>query len=323
MVERIGEDGRPRDAGLSRRDALMRMAVAAGALGIVPGLAACRTDESEGGDAAGAAGATGAPSGEAAAASTGQAAGPLAALGVQLYTLRGEMERDVGATLERVAAIGYREVEFAGYFGQGPAEIRGLLAAAGLRAPAAHLPVEALRDDPDPILESAATIGHEWVIVAWVPEDMRGTLDDWRRTADLFDRIGERAAAAGLRFGYHNHDFEIPPMEGRMPLDVLLESTDPDRVDLELDLFWITHGGGDPIAFMERWPGRVRLVHVKDRTADGDMVDVGAGVIDFGAIFARRARAGIRHAFVEHDMPGDPWASVTASFRHLSALSVG
>lgn len=291
-----------REAEIDRREALRRL----GALAAVPlvGAPACHADPAPASDR------QGGPS-------------PLGPLGLQLYTLRSEMEKDVAATLDRVAQIGYREVEFAGYFGHGPAEIRDLLAAAGLRAPAAHLPVEALRDDPDPVLEAATAIGHEWVIVASVPEDMRGSLDDWRRTADLFDRIGERAAAAGLRFGYHNHDFEIPPMEGRMPLDVLLESTDPDLVDLELDLFWITHGGGDPIAFMERWPGRVRLVHVKDRTADGDMVDVGAGVIDFGAIFARRARAGIRHAFVEHDTPGDPWASVTASFRHLSALSVG
>jgi len=233
------------------------------------------------------------------------------------------MAKDVGATLARVAAIGYREVEFAGYFDHPPSETRALLDAAGLRAPSTHVGVAGLRDDPGPVFEGATTIGHEWVVVASVPEEMRSTLDEWHRTAELFNRIGEAARRAGLRFGYHNHDVEIRPMQGRMPLDVLMESTDPGLVDLELDLFWIIEGGGDPIAFMERWPGRVKLVHVKDRSADGRMVDVGAGRVDFPGIFARPEAATIRHYFVEHDQPGDPWASVTASFRHLSSMRVG
>jgi sugar phosphate isomerase/epimerase len=305
----VGRGSHPGHARISRRAALRRIGAAAGAFGLGAGLTACGDGGKE---EAGA-------SPDAGAASTGRTLGDL---GLQLYTVRSEMAADVGATLARVAEIGYREVEFAGYFDHPPSGTRALLDAAGLRAPSTHVGVEGLRDDPGPVLDAAATIGHEWVVVASIPEDMRGTLDDWRRTAELFNRIGETARGAGLTFGYHNHDVEIRPMQGRMPLDVLMESTDPDLVDLELDLFWITHGGGDPVSFLERWPRRVKLVHVKDSTADGRMADVGAGVIDFAGIFGRPAAASIRHYFVEHDQPGDPWASVTASFRHLSAMRV-
>lgn len=307
-----GSDGRR--ARISRRDALKRLGAAAGAMGLATGVAAC------GGGRDAAAGRQGAAPSDTAGSSTGRTLGDL---GVQLYTVRNEMAKDVGATLARVAEIGYREVEFAGYFDHPPSRTRALLDAAGLRAPSTHLGVEALRDDPEPVFEAATTMGHEWLVVASVPNEMRSTLDDWRRTAELFNRIGEAAHGAGLRFGYHNHDVEIHPMQGRMPLDVLMESTDPELVDLELDLFWITEGGADPISFMERWPGRVKLVHVKDRTAGGRMVDVGAGVIDFAEIFSRPEAGIIRHYFVEHDQPGDPWASVTASFRYLSAMRVG
>jgi sugar phosphate isomerase/epimerase len=105
-----------------------------------------------------------------------------------------------------------------------------------------------------------------------------------------------------------------------VPYDILLESTDPSVVEFELDLYWITDGGGDPLAYFARWPGRFPLVHIKDKAADGRMVDVGAGRIDWKAILHRRKEAGIRHYFVEHDDPPDPFASVAASFDYLNRL---
>lgn len=251
-----------------------------------------------------------------------RAGSPLGPLGVQLYTLRSEMQRSVEATLARVAEIGYREVEFAGYFGRTPVQIRDALRSTGLRSPAAHVPVETLQDEWQQTLDAARTMGHRYLVVAWVPQNMRRTLDDWRSTAELFTRAGEQARRAGARFAYHNHDFEFQPLEGRVPFDVLCEASDPRLVEIELDLFWITHGGGDPLAFFRRWPGRVPMVHVKDRTAEGRMADVGAGTIDWRAIFAERRRAGIRHYFVEHDQPADPFGSVGASFRFLSELDL-
>ncbi len=300
---------------VTRREAVRRLVLAAAGAMAVGGLA-CSADAGET-DA-------GAPEGSVRDAARGSegASGNLGVLGIQLYTLRSEMQRHVAETLAGVAEIGYREVEFAGYFGHGPSEIREMLNATGLSSPAAHVTVEPTLEGWSATLEAAATMGHEHLVVAWIPPAMRTSLDDWRRTAALFNRAGEEAGAAGIQFAYHNHDFEFEVIDGRVPFDVLCEESDPELVKIELDLFWIIHGGGDPLAFFERWPGRVPLVHVKGRTADGLMVDVGAGVIDWAAIFAQRDQAGIRHYFVEHDEPGDAFASARASYEYLSRLQV-
>lgn len=244
-------------------------------------------------------------------------------LGVQLYTVRAAMRESMERTLERVAAIGFREVEFAGYFARTPRQVADALRAAGLAAPSAHYALEELEADAGArTLEAAAAIGHRYVVVPWIAPRDRETLDGWGRIAERLNRVGAAARAVGLRFAYHNHDFEFRRIDGRIPFDVLCESTDPDLVRIELDLFWITNGGADPLAFFQRWPGRTHLVHVKDRTAEGRMVDVGSGAIDWRAIFAQRAQAGIRHFFVEHDSPADPFASISASYRYLSRLDV-
>lgn len=246
----------------------------------------------------------------------------LGPLGVQLYTLRAEMARDLPGTLARVAEIGYEEVEFAGYFGHPPTAIRRFLDAAGLRAPAAHVGPDRLGEAWPETLEAAAVAGHDYLVVPGVPEPWRASLDAWRRTAERFDQAAEEAREAGIGLAYHNHAVEFREMEGRTPMDVFLEAADPDLVKVELDLFWIVHGGGDPIAFIDRWPGRIPMVHVKDRTREGKMVDVGAGDIDWRGIFRHRDRAGIRHYFVEHDAPGDPFGSVAESHRYLADLEL-
>jgi sugar phosphate isomerase/epimerase len=241
-------------------------------------------------------------------------------IGVQLYTVRSAMEDSVERTLERVAQIGYNEVEFAGYFGRSAQQIRQVLDDTGLTAPAAHTPLEPLETEWAATVDFAAAIGHQYLVVPWIAPENRTSLDDYRRMADRLNRVADRAKAAGLGFGYHNHDFEFEPLEGRVPWDVLLEETDPALVKIELDLYWITKAGGDPVAQFREHPGRFPMVHVKDMAADGSMVDVGAGTIDFPALFALSDQAGIRHDFVEHDNPGDPFASIAASYRYLRAL---
>lgn len=240
-------------------------------------------------------------------------------VGLQLYTVRGEMQKSVEATLERVAAIGYKEVEFAGYFDRSPAQLAALLKANGLSAPSAHLGLDVMRSGWARALDDAATIGHRYVVVAFIPPGERTTIDGYRRIADEFNRAGGAARAKGMTFAYHNHDFEFEPMGGTTGYDVLLEACDPELVAMELDLYWITHGGRDPIAYLRRGATRYPLVHVKDRAADGSMANVGAGRIDFPAIFAAAGGA-IRHHFVEHDRPGDAFASIEASYRYLSSL---
>ena len=243
-------------------------------------------------------------------------------IGLQLYTVRDLMKNDLPGTLSKVAAIGYKEVEFAGYFGRTPAQIRELLRRDGLSSPSTHLPFESLDSGWQKQLDDAKTIGHHWATIAWIPEDKRKTLDDWKRHADSFNKAGAQAKAAGMRFAYHNHDFELRSVDGQRPLDVLLTSTDPSLVDFEMDLYWVKFGGGDPLDFFNRYPKRFAMVHVKDSSGppDNRMVDVGQGTIDFRSIFAQSQKAGIKHYFVEHDQPADPIATIGNSYNYLHAL---
>jgi len=167
---------------------------------------------------------------------------------------------------------------------------------------------------------AAATVGHRYLVAPAIPPAERATLDAYQSLADRFNRLGERAKAAGLTFGYHNHDFEFAPLDGRIPYDILVEETDPALVVFELDLFWATKAGREPRAYFRDHPGRFHLVHVKDMAGDGAMVDVGAGTIDFASLFALAGQAGIRHFIVEHDSPGAPFDSIAASYRYLRDL---
>lgn len=244
-------------------------------------------------------------------------------VGLQLYTVRDAMKRDVAGTLARVAKIGYREVEFAGYFDKTPAQIRALLAQDGLTSPSAHIPYANVGSNWARSLDDAKTIGHEWVTIPWLDEGDRKTLDDWKRVAATFNRAAEQAHAAGLRFAYHNHWFEFAPVNGQVPYDLLLRETDPKLVDFEMDLYWITKAGGDPLAYFAKYPGRFKLVHAKDSKGPPQqaMADVGSGVIDFRKIFAHSRQAGIQHYFVERDDAPDPFASIAASQRYLARLT--
>ncbi len=180
-------------------------------------------------------------------------------IGLQLYTVRDEMKKDLEGTIAKVAGIGYKEVEFAGYFGKSPADVRAILDRNGLAAPSAHVSI-----DPDKwpqALDAARVIGHRYVV-------------------------------------------------------------DPKLVQMEMDLYWITKGGQDPLKYFARWPGRFPIVHVKDSMGPPDqkMADVGAGKIDWKRIFGREDQAGIKHFFVEHDQPADPFASIRASCDYLKKL---
>lgn len=243
-------------------------------------------------------------------------------LGVQLYTLRSVMADDVDGTLAAVAEIGYREVELAGLYGLTPGEMRAKLDAAGLRATSSHQPVGDVRGDWQAVLDGAQTLGQSLIVVPAIPTQLR-TTEELRRLADDFNRAGEAARAAGLRFGYHNHDWEHRALaDGTIPIDLLLERTDPGLVDWQMDLFWTVHGEADPARYLTEASGRVTSVHVKDRTPGGDMADVGRGVIDFAPLLRQAEGLGLLHAFVEHDQPGvDPLASIRRSYQHLSRLS--
>jgi sugar phosphate isomerase/epimerase len=248
-------------------------------------------------------------------------------IGIQLYSLRREMAKDFEGTLARVAAIGYTEVEFAGYFDRTPTQVAEVLARAHLRAPSAHVPFPELRENWTRVLQAARVMGHRYLIIPAIPDEERATPQAMGRVAALFEQAGSEAKASGIRFGFHNHDVDFVAFDGApgtTPFDILLDETSSGQVTFELDLYWITKAGRDPLEYFARYPGRFELVHVKDSAGAPEyrMVDVGRGTIDFRRIFARREQAGIRHYFVEHDDPADPLAFARASYEYLRGLKL-
>ena len=257
-------------------------------------------------------------------------------VGVQLYSARDKMKEDFDGTVAKVASIGYKEVEFAGYFGHTPQQVRAVLEKNGITSPSCHVDYKVLAPDQWPAqIESAKIIGQSYIVNPWIPEELRKTDDDWKRASETFNRAGEASKKAGIQFAYHNHWFEFLPVNGKRPYDMLLEMCDPNLVKMELDLCWITVGGADPLDYFNRYPGRFPLVHVKDVkkvpkvSAGGtqdfgssmkDMTEVGSGIIDWKRIFAQSDKAGIKHYIVEHDNPKDPFQSIQTSYEYLAKL---
>ena len=255
-------------------------------------------------------------------------------IGVQLYTVRDLMKDDFDGTVAKVAEVGYKEVEFAGYFGRTGKQVRAVLDKNGLKAPSTHVQYDELDDKFPSVIETSKEIGLEYIICPWVPEELRRSPDIWKQASDKFNKCGEQAKKAGLKFGYHNHWFEFLPTHGVLPYDLLLKQCDPKLVIMEMDLCWISTTGTDPLKYFNEYPGRFPLVHVKDvKTMPkitpggaqnfGDTVDltsVGSGVIDWKRIFAQSDKAGIKHYIVEHDHPKQPIENITESYNYLEKL---
>ncbi len=239
--------------------------------------------------------------------------------GLQLYTLRRDMAADFEGTLARVAELGYQEMEFAGYFERTPNEVRRILDANGLTSPAAHIQLAAVRNNLDAEIETALTIGQRYIVIPFLQPSER-SFDDYQRLIDTLNSAGETVRVAGLKLGYHNHDFEFVETNGQIPYDMILAQTDPDLVDMELDLYWISRAGIDPLPYFENHPSRFTMLHVKDMATDGSFADVGHGTIDFKAIFSHQQQAGFEHFFVEHDRPDDGMVSVARSIESLRSL---
>lgn len=253
----------------------------------------------------------------------GDGAIPSAAIkrcGVQLYTIRGEMEKGVEAALAKVASIGYKEVEFAGYFGRTPKQVADALKANGLTAPSVHIPVGMILKDANAALDAMETIGHKYAIMPYLDASERKTIDQYKKVADQLNEAGALTKKRGIQMAYHNHDFEFETVGGEIPYDLLLARCDKNLVQFEMDLFWTNKAKRDPLAYFAKHPGRFPCVHVKDMKGDGTMTEVGSGAIPFSQYIAKAGQAGIKHYFVEHDNPKDPYASITASFKALSAL---
>jgi sugar phosphate isomerase/epimerase len=258
-------------------------------------------------------------------------------IGLQLYTVRDAMEKDPAATLARVAQIGYNSVEGATYTGTEtfyglPAKaFAALLKQNGLIMPSSHyrlgeekengaVPAGTLLNDWNKAVDDAAELGLSYMVCAWLAESERGTLDHYKQVADDLNIAGETCKKAGIQLCYHNHDFEFIPQDGKFPYETLLNNTDKNLVKLEMDLYWMTKAGQNPIALFNKYPGRFPLLHLKDmdNTPQRMFTEVGNGVIDFKKILAHADTAGTKYFFVEQDIcPGDPFDSITQSINYI------
>ncbi len=267
-------------------------------------------------------------------------------IGVQLYTVRDAMQSDMDGTLAKVAAIGYKEVELAGfamddgkvsYFKQSPQDLRAALDRHGLSAVSTHVNFKCLSAENFPkVIDASKTLGHKYIINPWIDDEIRTKADGWKQAAVVFNQAGEASKKAGMQFGYHNHWFEWMAVDGKLPYDILLQETDANLVKMEMDICWIVIAGQDPVKYFEKYPGRFPLVHVKDMkklpkvdasgkqdfgdTLEDDMTEVGGGVIDWKRILSHADQAGIRHYFVEHDKPRDGFASIKTSYQYMQNL---
>ena len=247
----------------------------------------------------------------------------LSKIGLQLYTVRRDLEKDFDGTLRKISAIGINEVEFAGYFNHNPKEIKKLLKELKLAAPSAHISTETLRKDLSKAIDDAKIIGHEFFVLGYLPEEERKSLDAYKKLAELLNKAGEECGKSGLQFAYHNHDFEFKKTENRIPYDLILAETDEQKVKMEMDLYWISKAGFDPVFYFEKYPKRFPLVHVKDMDATSKkyFTEVGRGIINFKKIFTKAKAAGIKHYFIEQDeTPGEPIESVKISLKYLRNL---
>lgn len=227
--------------------------------------------------------------------------------GLQLYTLRDVLPNDPKGVLTQVASFGYKQIEsYEGpqgmFWGLGHTGFKKLMDDLGMTVVSSHCDIN---KDFDRKAAEAAAIGMKYLICPYLGPQK--SLDDFKRFADTFNQRGEVCRKNGIRFAYHNHDYTFVPLEGQMAQDVLMQGTDKDLVDYEMDIYWVVTAGQDPKAWLEKYPDRFRLSHIKDRKKGAPAseknvsVVVGTGGIDFSSILKTAADKGMRHFIVEQE----------------------
>jgi sugar phosphate isomerase/epimerase len=240
---------------------------------------------------------------------------------LQMYTVRDDAQRDLDATLARVAELGYAGVELAGYAGKTAQEYKALLDTHGLRAVGAHVGVDLVTGNPEQVISEAKLFGYDYVIVPWIGKPYTESLEGYRKLGEELAAVAPQYADAGLTLCYHNHAFEFELSEGEQTgLDVLFAAA--PTLQAELDTFWVKKGGKDIPEYLRRLAGRVPLVHLKDMDASGSFAPVGTGTVDYPALFAAAESAGVRFFMVEQDScqePLTPLESIQTSIANLRA----
>jgi sugar phosphate isomerase/epimerase len=237
----------------------------------------------------------------------------VARVGLQLYTIREECERDLAGTLRRVGAQGYDGVELFNLHGEQPETVRAWLDEAGLVAAGRHARLEVLEEELSPLANELVVLGTDRVALSWVDPEW---LDDADALVQRIEAAARAVRDAGLRLGFHNHWSELRPLDGGATFLDLLRRLPADLLWLELDLGWVWHAGADPIAELERTNGRCPLVHVKDYASrEGrDDVPVGDGIVGYEAVLPAALKAGAEWLIVEEDEVGDdPFGAVERS----------
>jgi sugar phosphate isomerase/epimerase len=260
-------------------------------------------------------------------------------IGLQLYTVRDAMQTDPAGTLAKVAALGYNSVEGATYtgsekfYGMNAADFLKLLKQNGLIMPSSHyrlgeektnneLVKGTILHDWDKAVDDAAAAGIKYMVCAYLSDNERGSLDHYKTVANELNKAGERCKKSGIQLCYHNHAFEFDSQDGKLPYDILLNQTDKNLVKMEMDMYWVSKAGKDPVELINQHPGRFPLFHMKDmdKTSEKNFTEVGNGTIDFKRILAHANKAGLKYFFVEQDKtPGDPFDSIAKSITYIKS----
>jgi sugar phosphate isomerase/epimerase len=261
-----------------------------------------------------------------------RAAGKRIPFGLQLYSLRHQLAKDVPGTLARVKAIGFDDVETAGTYGMSVADFAAALKKAGLAARSGHFDYQRFRDDAAGVVRDAQTLGASFVACAWIPHEGDFSRESALRAAEVFNGAARAAKAGGLRFAYHLHGYEFRPSPEGTLFDTLAAQTAKDGVNFEVDVLWALAGGVDPVKLIEKLAGRVPLTHLKDMRKgtkytppvaslpDDTNVVVGTGVIDFPAILKAAEKAGVEIHFLEDEHP-ESIAQLPGSLKYLRGLA--
>lgn len=252
----------------------------------------------------------------------------MANIGLQLFSVWQYAEKDFLGTVERVADLGYKSVQFAGFFGTTASEVKALMDRKGIKAAGAHVPIEQLdKDKIEETFEYHQKIGNSLIIVPALPKEMRESAEDYLKTAEKLNEIGETCKQAGFKFGYHNHDFEFRSMDGQTGFDLLFKNTDPDLVKMELDCYWATYAGYDPLEILSEHQDRCLSLHLKDIKTVGDQkvsTEIGNGELNIEQLVKTGLDYGVEWFTVEQEsFEMDPFDSLKISAKNLGNLLSG
>jgi sugar phosphate isomerase/epimerase len=246
-------------------------------------------------------------------------------IGVQVYSVRDALQKDFAGSMKKLADIGYSYIEAYGLdlegklFGMAPAEYKKIVTDLGMELLSAHATYFTPEQAPK-VIAAAQEAGVKYLIMPWLAEDLR---HDYSNIAANLNQVGELFKGTGIKFGYHNHDFEFVKEGDKIPLEILITETQADLVTFEADLYWVTKAGANPMELINKFPGRFSLFHVKDADSKLDQTTVGSGIIDFETILNNKAKAGAEYYFVEDERTETPFENLKASFDYLNASNFG